>query len=283
MSDEFQDDLRRRLHETASRLDPPASLWERFRRRLAWRRRRPALMVVGGVVALALTVAVANLAVADHGDHSRHHLVAGPTATSAVPNEETTTSQAETTTTPPAGVVAPVTVPSVPTTNRRPTTPTTLPACNTGDLRSTTSTDRASYPPGVSVELTLIVRNVSRHPCEYPHGDCPHFTVQDSYGNEVWTSQGKPPYVCPVPLRMERLEAGGAARPVTRTWDRQTCAPPPTTTSTMWAGFPCHDGAASAGTYTTTGYPDWIDRTAAGYPGGDVPVKESTSPAFRLE
>ena len=88
----------------------------------------------------------------------------------------------------------------------------------------TTSTDQAGYAPGATVTVTIVVRNVSDHPCVRPEPSMSlqTVTIHNAQGVKVWGSPvvfGVPaPHPPPAPLA-----PGEAFTYATVAWDQHTC------------------------------------------------------------
>ena len=264
------------------------------------RRGRRTRVLQAGVLAAAVFVAAVVAAATSEGRDSAHHVLAGPTATTVAAGELSPSAEPTSTTAPAPqeGVVTPAIQPPAsvaplhPTTTASPTrTPTTIgprSECVGGDdLRSTTTTDRSSYPRDVPVRITLTLTNVSNHPCYWHEGMCSGVGVYDSQGGLVWNAlpEYAPANGCPSEGPTVEFAPGGSTA-WTFTWDQMRCVgPPPTTTTTIGvpttrpssSGPGCSKGPAPAGTYTAHGQPDGTYTIK-----GSSPGFQSTSVPFDL-
>ena len=276
---EFEDRVRRDLHRSAEAVEPPPLLWRRVEDRLGGRDRRPMAVLAA---AAAVVVAVAVLAVALHSGGSEKHVASvSPETTEpqgvVVPAEQTTTTASATTAPALPPSASPSTTRATTKTVAAPTTTTSPPDCTAADLAYYTTTDRSSYPPGVSVTISVGARNISNHTCRYYDGICQSARIlPDSGGPAIWFSGGEHP-VCNTLLRMGPLDPG-QTRGAVISWDRRTCTAPSTTTSVPTYGAPCDGPPAGPGTYRAEGHAN-PDQNQGQYEGSGVAV----SAPFQLE
>jgi len=124
------------------------------------------------------------------------------------------------------------------------------PACGTGDLALSTSTDQPTYQIGNAVRITTTMRNASGHTCttDGQTGCGPSFTVFDSGGATVWTSEA-PGTVRSCPAAFASPLTAGQSVSFSTTWNQCT-----------WQNQKC-TGQVQRGAYSAAG--DWSEGTAA--------------------
>ena len=192
----------------------------------AGRRRRVLLWGAGG---LLLVIGVAVLIAMPAKKPSRLRTASeGVTTTSEASGDSTTsvTDADVSTTTAPAAGDKPTTstVRRTTTTSRPSTTTTEVPQCTAADLDGTTATDKASYPSGHVVTVTVRLRNHSDHVCNGPTG---YFrenpvSITDQSGATVWTPPGGPPGLGTMP-EPNPVAPGATYTYATVQWDQHTC------------------------------------------------------------
>lgn len=227
------------------------------------------VVLVGSAFALQGDGAAKQVSAEQPSTTEIHAVVVPPAQT--VPTETTTTS----TTAPTTAAPVPSTSRPKPTTTVPAPTSTTEPAgCTAADLAYYTKTDRASYPAGVSVTITIGAKNISKRRCGYFDGVCQSAQVgPDTGGPPIWDSHGVNE-ACPAPLRLGALDPG-ESRETSLTWDRRTC-PTTTTTSNPPNSGPCGGADASPGSYRAYGNADPSPRDREG-------EGASVSPPFALQ
>jgi hypothetical protein len=152
--------------------------------------------------------------------------------------------------------------------------------CGEGDVSIQTVTDRAAYPSGAAVTITMRLKNLSLNACLVYTDPCARsVSVRDSGGGEIWSSNPSHVYRCggtvvvnPTPGAASPYQsvAPGQNLDESYSWDRRTCTnyPNPAT---------CPGPSASPGSYTADGVWGGFD----GAPSRSVSA--GSSPHFQLQ